>query len=105
MPLAALTFDKREIIRPAMQATFHFFDLDFQTRLGIDQEIMRQLLAQWPDVDDASDLSDACIAINNSLNDLLNGIGIADSEAIDLVGAPRSEMERVYLKWKNARGW
>ena len=105
MTLAALTPDEREVVRRAMDATFSFFDFDFNTRLGITPETMRALLDAWPKVDDAGDESDASLAINNSLNDLLHGEGISDDEAIALVGVSRDEMRRVYRKWAAARGW
>jgi hypothetical protein len=69
MTLAALATDEREVIRRSMEATFQFFDWDFQTRLGITAEAMRDLLNDWPNVDDTSDDSDACLAINNAMNE------------------------------------
>jgi hypothetical protein len=88
-----------------MQATLHYFDVDFQTRLGVSPEVMRALLDAWPAIDDASDDSYACLAINNSLNDLLHGVGIGEEEAKKLLGVSRAEMHRVYRKWAAARGW
>ena len=46
----------------ALEATFRYFDTDFQTRLGVEPEVMRSLLAAWP-VDDSQDESDACLAV------------------------------------------
>jgi len=88
-----------------MAATFQYLDFDFQTRLGVSEEAMQSLLEAWPDVDDSDDDADACLAINNSLNDLLNGIGISDDEAIKASGADRVEIRRIYKKWASARGW
>lgn len=105
MTLDSLALEEREVIRRAMEATFGYFDSDFQTRLGIAPESMRALLESWPTVDDACDDSDACLAVNNSLNELLHGVGIGDVEAMQLVGASREEMYRVYRKWAAARGW
>jgi hypothetical protein len=103
--LAALTPEEYQVIRRSMEATFCFFDADFQTRLGIPPDTMRSLLLAWPNIDDSKDESDACLAINNTLNDLLNGVGISDAEALELVGVTRAEMQRVYGKWASARGW
>ena len=105
MTLALLTPEEREVVRRTMQATFRFFDSDFQTRLGVPPESMRALLAAWPAIDDVRDDSDACLAVNNSLNDLLHGVGISEHDAMELVGATRAEMGRVYGKWAAARGW
>ena len=105
MALDSLAPEEREVVRRTMEATFRYFDFDFQTRLGVSPEAMRVLLDAWPAVHDTSDDSDACLAINNSLNDLLNGVGISEDEAMELVGASRAEMERVYRKWAGTRGW
>jgi hypothetical protein len=105
MALAALNPEEREVVRRAMEATFRHLDSDFETRLGVSTKVMRELLGAWPNVDDSHDDSEACLAINNSLNDLLHGVGISDEEATDAVGANRAEMLRVYRKWAAARGW
>ena len=87
-----------------MQATFRYFDFDFHTRLGVTPEEMQALLDAWPNIDDEDDESDAHVAINNAFNDLLNGTGISDSEAVELTGASRTEMLRIYRKWTQGRG-
>src|SRR5262245_39300959 len=104
MTIAALTQEEREVVRRTMEATFQFLDFDFETRLGIAPETMRKLLDEWPAIDDTRDDSDACLAINNSLNDLLHGYGISENEAIEF-GISREEMLHVYHKWAAARRW
>jgi hypothetical protein len=79
MALDLLAPEEREVVRRAMAATFRYFDFDFQTRLGISPDSMRMLLDAWPVVDDSRDDSDACLAINNSMNDLLHGEGISEA--------------------------
>ena len=103
MTLAALAPEERKVVRRTMEATFRY--VDFHTRLGISPDAMRALLGAWPAVDDAHDDADACLAINNSLNDLLYAVGIGDVEAREVVGVSRADMERVYRKWALARGW
>lgn len=105
MTLASLTPEEREVVRRTMLATFRFLDFDFQTRLGIAPDAIRSLLAAWPAVDDTKDDSDACLAVNNSFNDFLHGVGVSEAEALELVGVSRAEMGRVYRKWAAARGW
>jgi hypothetical protein len=105
MSLSALTSEELEVVRRMMAATFQYFDFDFHMRLGIFEADMHSLLKDWPDIDDSKDDSDACLAINNSLNDLLHGVGISDAEAIKLTGVDRSEIHRIYRKWVSARGW
>jgi hypothetical protein len=103
MPLASLTPNEQEVVRRAIAATFEFFDWDFQTRLGVSPETMRQLLGEWPNIDDAYD-SDAYLAINNAMNDLLHGTGISDAKATKITGVDRAEMRRIYGKWAGEGG-
>lgn len=105
MSLASLDDEEKEIVRRAMAATFDYFTFDFGARMGIDQQEMEQLLEAWPDIDDSDDTSPACLGINNSLNDLLHGEGISESEALARVGVNRREMLRVYRKWADGKGW
>ena len=105
MTLDSLTPEENQVVRRTLEATFRYFDFDFQTRLGISPESMRSLLDAWPAVDFTLDDSDACLAINNSLNDILHGEGISEEDALELVGVSRAEMLRVYRKWAAARGW
>jgi hypothetical protein len=105
MSFLSLSLEEQEVVRRSMEATFHYFDFDFCSRLGVEPDKMRALLEAWPVVDDSRDDSAACLAINNSLNDLLHGVGISDLEAIARVGVDRQEMDRVYRKWVTSRGW
>jgi hypothetical protein len=104
MTIASLTPEEREVIRRAMLATFRYFDHDFHTRLGIQPATMRSMLAAWP-IDDSDDDSDACLAVNNTLNDLLFGVCISEADAMEFVGVTGAEIQRVYAKWAVARGW
>ena len=88
-----------------MAGALRYLEFDFDTRIGVSEEEMRDLLERWPNVDDADDDGCACLAINNALNDLLHGVGISDDEAMELTGTNRSEMYRIYRKWASARGW
>lgn len=105
MSLASLNQEEKEVVRRAMTATFDFFTFDFATRIGIEPDEMRELLELWPDIDDSDDDSACCLAINNSLNDLLHGEGISETDAIAKIGVSRQEMGRIYRKWATARGW
>ncbi|HEV7690348.1 MAG TPA: hypothetical protein VGO52_05980 [Hyphomonadaceae bacterium] len=105
MTLKNLTAEERDVIRRALLATFEFFDFDFQTRLGVYPETVREIIGKWPAVDDSDDNSDACLAINNALNDLLFGVGIKDHKAQEVMGVYRAELDRIYKKWAKSRGW
>src|SRR5262245_7225746 len=105
MTTSALNATELEVVRRIMQATFQFFDDDFDARLGMSTETMRNLLDAWPAIDDSNDEGDACLAINNSLNDLLHGVGIDEKQAMAIAGVSLSEIRRIYRKWAAARGW
>jgi hypothetical protein len=105
MTLKSLTSDELEVVRRAMLATFDYLTFDFSSRIGIEANEMHDLLNKWPHVDDSEDESGACLAVNNSLNDFLHGIGISDTEALEKIGVDRAEMRRIYGKWSTSRGW
>jgi hypothetical protein len=105
MSLADLTSEEREVVRRAMEATLQLLGWDLDARIGVPTQTMRGFLDRWPQMDDLSDQSDGCLAINNSLNDLLHGLGITDEQALDFVGVHREELLRVYVKWTESRGW
>jgi hypothetical protein len=105
MSLASLNEEEKEVVRRTMAATFDYFTFDFGTRIGVEQEEMSKLLEAWPDLDDSDDESSVSLAINNSMNDLLNGEGISESDAKEKIGVSKDEMRRVYKKWANARAW
>lgn len=106
MTLLALSCGEREVVRRLMAACFEFFDDgEFHTRLGVEPADMRAILATWKNLEAPDDPSTACPAINHGLNDLLNGVGISDAQALAIAGVPRSEIDRIYRKWAAARGW
>ena len=105
MTLKALTQLEQVVVRGAMRATLDFFDWDFSTRMGIEISSMRQLLESWPEIDDADDNSDACLAINNAMNEWLHGIGVSDKKSLAQLGVNRTEVMRIYEKWAASRGW
>ena len=105
MTVKALTHVEQLVVCRAMRATLDFFDWDFSTRIGIDTSAMSQLLALWPDIDDSDDNSDACLAVNNALNEWLHGVGVSDRESLAQLGVNRAEVIRIYEKWAASRGW
>ena len=103
MTLSALTESERTVVKLTLEATFEFFDFDFHVRLGVTAEEMKELLKNWPNINDG-DKTVGALAINNSLNNLLHGEGIDDDTALKLMGVNRSEMLRIYRKWAGNRG-
>ena len=105
MSIEALSIEEKEIVRRAISAMPALLTFEFDGRMGITEESASLILENWPDINDIDDESDACFAINNSLNDLLHGIGITEEESLELTGVNREELMRIYRKWATARGW
>jgi hypothetical protein len=105
MSIEALSIEEKEVVRRAISAMPAVLTFEFETRMGLSEESAYSILKAWPKVDDSRDDSDACLAINNSLNDLLHGKGISDKESQELTGVNREELLRIYRKWATARGW
>jgi hypothetical protein len=55
-------------------------------------------------VDDRADDSPAALAINNALNEVVNGLGLS-AEDWQRLGASRAEVEAAYAEWATKRGW
>src|SRR5262245_8907509 len=69
MPLSQLTVAELEVIRQCLQAaaTGPFYpDWEFSTLFGVTRETVRQVLADFPTVDDADE--SVKLSINNSMN-------------------------------------
>lgn len=78
-------------------------DGEFNTRMGASEAEVRQLLAQWPDVDDVADDSTAVIAINNALNEVCHGVDVREWDRWFI--ASRAETKAAYVRWARGRGW
>ncbi len=79
MTFVNLEPNDQETIRLAMVAVAEervLEEPEFKTRVGVSLERFRAILSRWPDLDDGDDSSDECLAINNTLNEVLNGVGL-----------------------------
>jgi len=105
MSIEVLSAEEKEAVWRAIAAMPAILTFEYEARMGITQEAALAILDDWPKVDDFVDESDACLAINNSLNDLLYGITLTDTQCKELTGVYREELLRIYRKWATARGW
>ena len=80
-------------------------DWEFRTRLGIDRATLRQVLSHWPHIVDAGDDSDECLAINNCMNEVSNGLRFSNYEWEKWFTQSRAEIADIYAKWVGLRGW
>jgi len=108
MPLSALNQTDIALIGRALQAMaggdiVHGFE--FGGRIGVELPEFQEMGARWPAWDDADDRSPECLAINNTLNDLLHGVGLTERQCTELLGVGRQELLAAYRRWAASRGW
>jgi hypothetical protein len=76
---------------------------EFETRIGVTERTVEQLLGRWPAVDHCGDLSPQ-VAINNALNEVVHGVHVSESEWSRWFTRARVEIREVYKRWARARG-
>ena len=103
--LAELSIEEKEIVKKSILHAMTVLGWDYETRIGIKKESAEEILKTWPVIDDESDESESAIVINNSMNDLLYGVGLPDDEILEKIGCNKNEMASVYKKWASHRGW
>jgi hypothetical protein len=74
-------------------------DPEFRTRMSISRKELFEVIAVWPTLMDASNNSVVNLAINNSLNEVCNGIQISDILWKQHFTAPRQDVNDVCRKW------
>ena len=106
MAIESLSPEAQAIIRRAIAfvATTHQLDGEFETRLGVERAEVAKVLMRWPAVDDHGDDAPVTVAINNALNELVNGMDLS-AEEWRQIGTTRGEVEAAYAAWATARGW
>ena len=108
MPIAALNQNDIALIGRAlrlMAAGEILQEFEFGARIGVELPEFREMVARWPAWDDADDRSPECLAINNTLNDLLHGVGLTERQCTEMLGTGRDELLGVYRRWAASRGW
>ena len=108
MSLATLNHDDVALIGQVLRALAAgdiVEEFEFSARIGVQLVDLREMVLRWPAWDDADDKSAECLVINNTLNDLLHGIGLSERQCIEMLGVGRNELLRVYRVWADSRGW
>jgi len=80
-------------------------EFEFGARIGVELPEFRKMVARWPAWDDVDDRSAECFAINNTLNELLHGVGLTERQCTEMLKAGKEELLGVYRTWGAARGW
>jgi hypothetical protein len=101
----SLSDEEVDLVKKVIQVVRPLLGRGARTRLGVSEESSNHILDQWPHIDDSSDSSDECVLINNSLNEMINGIRISDEDVQKLIGVNKETLKSIYKKWAKARGW
>ena len=101
MPIKNLSKIEWDIIYQCLEAAVDgpfFPDWEFHTLFGLTRREVEQIVENWAIVD--KDSSQAVLAINNSLNNLLGYPHKCDREWDDFISVDRKELRTIYSKWK-----
>ena len=103
MPLTDLTPAEKEIVYQCLKASCDgpfFPECEFHTIFGIQRDELREVINEWPDVDDGG--GSAFLAINNSLNNLLGYPHNCEHVWNEYIGVSSEEVSNVFNKWKQS---
>lgn len=106
MTVESLSPEAQAVVRAVLAfiSTTRQLDGELETRLGVDRRELAATLMRWPAVDDRADESPSAVAINNALNEVVNGLELSADEWREL-GATRAQVESAYAEWATKRGW
>jgi len=82
----------------------HHLEGEFTTRMGVTELEAAEVLRRWPAVDDVADDSTACLAINNALNEVANGLTLSAAEWGRL-GTDYVSVATLLRRYSSLRGW
>ena len=106
--LSALSGQDQDVVLAAIKAVsagrlIAVFELE--ARIGVERDVLLDMIGRWPDIDDSADDSSECLAINNCLNDLAHGVSATSAEWNVALPISRDRIKEVYRLWAVARGW
>lgn len=104
MTVESLSPEAQTVVRRVLAfiSTTRQLDGEFETRLGVDRGELAATLMHCP-VDDGAAHSPSAVAINNALNEVVNGLDLSADEWRQL-GASRAQVEAAYAEWATKRG-
>ena len=108
MTVERLTETDRDVVRQclvALRAGRYLDDDNIVSRVGVAPATYDALIAAWPRIDDSRDDSEACLVVNNALNEVCHGVDIPDREWPRWFTVSRDELRAVYGRWAGLRGW
>jgi hypothetical protein len=100
MGIERLSVAEQRIILQCMKATAAYVDDgEKHSRLGIEANELKEMIAQWPNINDGDENGVGFLAINNSMNEVRNGFRIAPGEWKTWFDSTIGEVESTYRKW------
>jgi hypothetical protein len=104
MAIEELTNKEQKLVLACLKATAVYVDdTEKHSRLGIDGEVLQQIIERWPAVDDRDENGDDFLAINNCLNEVCNGFQIAAADWSAWFDIGMDQIQATYRKWLTAR--
>src|SRR5215471_2629337 len=103
VPLADLNPSELEIVRDCLRASVEgpfFPDWEFFTLFGLTRDELKQILAFWPNLNEAD--KSVMLAINNSFNNLIGYPHGMDDSWSEFVPVSAKELHRIFVKWRGA---
>jgi len=107
MPFHQLPQRQKDLIRECIVAITQgpfLEEWEFQMRMGITRAELNTVLAQWPDFDDSADEAVETLAINNCMNEILNGVFVSPHQSEQWFTGTELEMNEAYKHWAELRG-
>jgi hypothetical protein len=98
---SSLSEVERNTVRQAMQAVLDgswIDDSEFGTRLGFERESLREILRNWPLLDDSGN-GVVGLAINNCMNEVCHGIDISGYDWNVWFTQSKDAVKATFSKW------
>jgi len=107
MYFSQLNEQEQQTILESMKAVLESGKLEFEysSRLGIDEEDLKQVIEKFPNLDDSDDSSNETLAINNCLNEICYGVNFTENDWRKWFSQSYEEVEKVYKRWAELRSW
>ena len=103
--LSGLTANEREIVFRCMKAAEAFIDDgEKYTRMGVEPEELRRIIAERSRMNDCHEESVEFLAINNCMNEVCHGFSIPLADWSNWFEVPKQDVLAVYKKWLSLRG-
>jgi hypothetical protein len=105
MAIEGLSAKERDIVLRCIKATAaHIDDWEKHSRLGLQADDLRSVIARWPTINDQDKDDNDFLAINNCMNEVCHGFSIGSAEWSNWFDTPMSEVEVTYRKWLALKG-